>query len=362
MAKSADYKLGEFSFARGWFVVAESVAITEKPHSAHYFGEDVIIYRGESGAVVMLGAYCRHMGTHLGNSTASYTVRTGHIENDSIRCPFHGWRYRPDGRCDDIPYFDGVIPPIARVRSWPVRERYGIVFCWNDPEGLEPDFDLPDCPEWDDPGYLRWAGLDHLADLPCHPIEVFDNNSDHAHLHYLHGGPASAYENAVEGHFYRQRVRLGAAGSDDTVRVATTNNYVGPGINFARFVEPDNPENTTAVQIIATTPIDDGSARLWQCSMIKRPLGASDEQAAEQMAYFNQAVCHGLGTEDGEIWANKKPAIAVLQMPTDGPFRAGRIWYSQFFNPRHMADAIIEAVTGLHHVPGIPGVSEPEPA
>ena len=89
--------------------------------------------------------------------------------------------------------------------SWPVQERYGIVFCWNDPKGLEPDFDIPDIPEWNDPDYMRWAAVDHLADLPCHPIEVFDNNSDWAHLAYLHGGGARMRENEVDGVVYRQR-------------------------------------------------------------------------------------------------------------------------------------------------------------
>jgi phenylpropionate dioxygenase-like ring-hydroxylating dioxygenase large terminal subunit len=65
MAKSADYKLGEFSFPRGWFAVANSSDIKHSPYNARYFGEDVVLFRGESGKVVMLSAYCPHMGTHL---------------------------------------------------------------------------------------------------------------------------------------------------------------------------------------------------------------------------------------------------------------------------------------------------------
>ena len=67
----------------------------------------------------MLEAYCPHMGTHLGRSQASYVVESGqHVDGEGIRCPFHGWRFGADGRCDDIPYFDGPIPEKARVRSW----------------------------------------------------------------------------------------------------------------------------------------------------------------------------------------------------------------------------------------------------
>lgn len=359
MAKSADYKLGEFGFPRGWFAVANAADVDKKPLSTRYFGEDVVIFRGESGKPVMLEAYCPHMGAHLGRSRTSYIVQSGqHVEGDSIRCPFHGWRFGPDGLCNDIPYFDGPIPERARLRSWPARERYGIVFCWNDPEGLEPDFELPDFPEWDDPQWMRWSGLDHLADLPCHPIEIFDNNSDYAHLRYTHGGDVKAYENEVDGYLYRQRETLvgmteGIGDSfGDERRISTINSYVGPGLNAARFLEANG------AQLIAVTPIEDGSARLWQCAMVKRPDGVSDEQAREILVHFNQNMAQGLGEDDGDIWANKRAATQILQLPTDGPIGQARIWYSQFFNPRAKAESITRRVAGLHYVRGVPAFSK----
>src|SRR5262249_29981316 len=141
-------------------------------------------------------------------------------------------------------------------------------------------------PEWDDPAWMRWGGLQHLADLPCHPIEVFDNNSDYAHIYYTHGGRVRAYENEVDGHCYRQRESLvGLAESigdsfGDERRVSTVNAYHGPGLNAARFLE------ASAAQLIAATPIEDGSARLWQCAMVKRPPGVSDAQAQEILVTF----------------------------------------------------------------------------
>jgi 3-ketosteroid 9alpha-monooxygenase subunit A len=361
MARSADYNLGDYAFPRGWFAVASSSDIGRKPVNARYFGEDVVIFRGESGRVAMLEAYCPHMGAHLGKSRTTYVIESGRqIEGDAIRCPFHGWRFGPGGKCDDIPYFDGPIPEQARLRSWPVQERYGIVFCWNDPEGQDPDFDLPDFPEWDEPDCLRWTGLQHLGDLPCHPIEIFDNNSDYAHLTYTHGGVVRSYENEVDGHLYRQResmvgVAQGIGDSfGDEKRVSTVNAYHGPGLNAARFLEAN------AAQLIAATPIEDGSARLWQCAMIKRPPGVSDEQAQEIYVNFNANMAQGLGEDDGEIWANKRAAIQIMQLPTDGPFRQARVWYSQFFNPRSKAGEILERVKGLHVVRGVPAFSEAE--
>jgi 3-ketosteroid 9alpha-monooxygenase subunit A len=299
------------------------------------------------------------MGTHLGrNDTADIVVSGHHVEGDSIRCPFHGWRFGADGKCNQIPYFDGPIPEAARLKSWPTRERYGIVFCWNDPEGKAPDFDLPDYPEWDDPEWTRWNGIEHLRDLPCHPIEIFDNTSDYAHLTYVHGGKVTHYDNEVDGYYYHQRESQVSetSGADDSfrpdaqnvVRLSTLTTYTGPGLTTGRFFE------AKAVQLIATTPIEDGSARLWQCVMLKREPGMSDAQAQERLATFNKYMVKGLGVEDGQIWANKRAAIKIMQLPSDGPFRQARIWYSQFFNPRHRANEILSPVNGLHTVRGVP--------
>ena len=161
MATTAEYGLGPHPFPRGWFAVANSSEIGRKPMAVRYFGQDLVLYRGESGRAVMLDAYCPHMGTHLasGPNSATSTAPT-HMEGDNIRCPFHAWRFGPDGVCNEIPYHDGPIPAAAKIKSWTVEERYGIVFCWHDPEEQEPDFGLIDFSEWDDglrESYL-WPG------------------------------------------------------------------------------------------------------------------------------------------------------------------------------------------------------------
>lgn len=372
MATSADYGFGEYPFPRGWFMVANSSQITcDKPYNARYFGEDVVIFRNAAGEVGMIGAYCPHMGTHFGTSKTSYIVTAGlNVQGDGIRCPFHGWRFGTDGKCNHIPYYDGTIPEAAKVRSWPIVERWGVVFCWNDPEGGAPQFDLPEFPEWDDPAYVRWEGLDHLGDLPCHPVEVFDNNSDYAHLNYLHGGDVQYYENEVDGVYYRQRQSI-LGGRFDTgpewvlnpgvpapaphgngQPISTVNAYHGVGLNAARFVE------LGAAELIAATPIEDGSCRLWQAAMVRAPNGVVDDLARAMAKKISDMFGVGLGVHDGEIWATKRAATRIMQLPTDGPFGQARIWYSQFFNPRAKAEQIVSRVSGIHRVKGVPGAPE----
>ena len=69
MATTAEYGLGEFTFPRGWFMVAEANKIGKAPYSVRFFGQDMVIYRGESGQLHMVSAYCPHMNTHIGKSS-----------------------------------------------------------------------------------------------------------------------------------------------------------------------------------------------------------------------------------------------------------------------------------------------------
>ena len=77
------------------------------------------------------------------------------IEGDSIRCPYHGWRYNSAGDVDDIPYFDGPCPKSASIRSYPVVDNMGCVMAWFDPDGRAPDYDPPFLPQWDDPQWVN---------------------------------------------------------------------------------------------------------------------------------------------------------------------------------------------------------------
>ena len=98
-------------------------------------------------------------------------------------------------------------------------------------------------------------GLRQAANDLNHPIEIFDNMSDVAHLGHLHGGHARAYENEYDGHLMHQRQRSAVdpipGVFDETY--STLSGYVGPGFAFGRFVE------LHGLQLILVTPIEDGT-------------------------------------------------------------------------------------------------------
>jgi phenylpropionate dioxygenase-like ring-hydroxylating dioxygenase large terminal subunit len=120
----------------GWFAVDWSRELREgdvKP--IHYFGEDLVLFRTRSGVARVLDAFCPHLGAHLGHG--------GRVMAETVRCPFHGWQYDgASGQCTHIPYCERI-PPQARVRSWDVQEKNGLVFVWRHAEAKPPEWDFP---------------------------------------------------------------------------------------------------------------------------------------------------------------------------------------------------------------------------
>src|SRR4029453_17054736 len=67
----------------------------------------------------------------------------GSVDRDAIRCPFHGYTFDGAGRCTATG--GGSAPPAGlSVRSWPVRERNGVLLVWHHPNGSPPSFEVPE--------------------------------------------------------------------------------------------------------------------------------------------------------------------------------------------------------------------------
>ena len=103
-----------FPVPNGWFVVAEAAEIEPgEVRALHYFDRDLVLYRGADGTPHVMDAHCPHLGAHLAVG--------GRVEDDCIRCPFHGWKYDGGaGKCVEIPYGEvTTIPPKAHPRVVP---------------------------------------------------------------------------------------------------------------------------------------------------------------------------------------------------------------------------------------------------
>ena len=362
MATTKDYRLGEFTYPRGWFMISEAKALdTHKPVAVRFFGQDFALYRGrESGKVILLDAYCPHMKTHLAApNTTSYVVLDGggsNVEGDGIRCPYHGWRFGSDGKCNDIPYHDGAIPAAAAVKSWTVVEQYGAIWVWFDPEGGAPDYDLPVFGDWHDETYVN-GQWDYLGELNQHPMEVVDNIADYGHLSPIHGSTVARFENIFKGHnaIQRQcgghRTLVGEGGASADLHTDTW--YHGPAILVSKVSGLFN-----SFMMIMHTPIEDGKIKVWHNLLVKTAHGGVPTKADEVAAKQFQEASRMAFAQDFEVWSQKAPCLNPLFIPSDGAFLKARIWYKQFYNPRTKAAEYLDQCEGKYIPRGMVAYSE----
>ncbi|CAG2107313.1 unnamed protein product [Medioppia subpectinata] len=69
-------------------------------------GQQLVAFRGATGAVHVLSAYCPHLGANLG--VGGHVVTESESGDDCIQCPFHGWRFGGDGQCKRIPKIENL--------------------------------------------------------------------------------------------------------------------------------------------------------------------------------------------------------------------------------------------------------------
>lgn len=343
MAKTADYALGEFTFPRGWFMIATSAEATTTPAAVRFFGEDMVLYRGESGRVFLIEAYCPHMGTHLAKNTTSYVIIDGkHVEGDNIRCPYHAWRFGPDGQCNEIPYSPAPIPKKACVKSLKLIERAGCIWTWYDAEGGAPDYDLPMFEQWDSPGWVNW-NVAALGVLNCHPQEVVDNMTDKSHLEPVHGTiDMVQFENEFDGVTVRQLLLGGHKTLAGDEPMLNDTWYTGPGL-LQSIMVGENPSH----MLIAHTPVDDGVIKVWYGLFVKVDNDVPTAADIERAKGYEKSGVMAFG-QDFEIWENKRACISPMMVKGDGPFDKLRIWYKQFYNPRARATEFQARVNGTY--------------
>ncbi|MBR0870006.1 aromatic ring-hydroxylating dioxygenase subunit alpha [Bradyrhizobium tropiciagri] len=157
-----------------WYVAAWNHELIDGKKVARTILErPIVLYRGASGQVVALDDRCCHRAAPLS---------MGRVEGDDIRCMYHGMKFAADGKCIQIPGQD-VIPAKLGVRSYPVVERYNLIFIWTgDPEKADPKLIL-DYPPLEDP---RWRGLPGYMHYKANWLLIVDNLSDFAHLAFVH--------------------------------------------------------------------------------------------------------------------------------------------------------------------------------
>jgi len=130
-------------FRRYWLPVETSanlgggrgpvVPSTKNPIRIKVLGEHLVLYRDSSGQAGLLAEHCSHRGTSL---------YYGRVEDDGLRCLYHGWKYDRAGNCLETP----AEPPESNFRrtvqhsAYPCIEIGGLIFAYMGPSEKKPPF------------------------------------------------------------------------------------------------------------------------------------------------------------------------------------------------------------------------------
>ncbi|MFM9971218.1 MAG: Rieske 2Fe-2S domain-containing protein [Burkholderiales bacterium] len=135
-------------------------------------GEELTLYRGESGTVHLVAGRCPHRGVMLS---------LGFVRGEDLQCVYHGWTYDPSGQCVAQPAEPKPFTERIKIKSYPVREYLGLIFGYFG-EGEAPL--LPCLGDYEDDAlYVREITTETW---PCNYFDLIENSTDIAHTQFLH--------------------------------------------------------------------------------------------------------------------------------------------------------------------------------
>jgi phenylpropionate dioxygenase-like ring-hydroxylating dioxygenase large terminal subunit len=309
-------KRSPFPIPFGWFQVGWSADL--KPGDVvpvDYFDKSLVAWRDEQGAAHVNDAFCPHLGAHFAYG--------GSVSEDNLVCPFHGWRFNPEGQNTLIPYSERINKK-ACVQAYPVTERNGLLMAWYHPFGEAPQWEIPEVPEFNDPdNFMPMETREYTIEAPWQ--DLAENGVDAAHFRYVHHTEIvpelESYQPARPFTTMRpvQKVRTPRGAAGDGLGA----DQFGPGFSVIRV-----SGSVDTVLMGCNTPLTDNKCHM-RFSFTVRKMGDDALSSTVGQAFVDEIDKQV--QEDTPIWQNKaylaRPALA----DTDGPFTKFRKWASQFY-------------------------------
>lgn len=190
-----------------WYLICPAKDLKNKIVSLKILGEDIILYRTESGKAVALEDRCCHRNVKLS---------LGYLENESVVCGYHGWEFDCDGKCTIIPSQlpDTKIPPKAVIKKYPVLEFNKWVWIFVGDENKSSEIKPPNIPEMNEWDYtykehIFEADLESAAESLIDPYHIKYTHKDSIKqlLGQIEEFPAefriNILDDGIEGKYYR---------------------------------------------------------------------------------------------------------------------------------------------------------------
>jgi 5,5'-dehydrodivanillate O-demethylase len=272
--------------------------------------EDYALYRGQSGEPRVVAYRCPHRGA---------PIHLGWVEDDAIRCVYHGWKFDNSGQCVHQPAEEAGFARKVSLGTYPTREHLGLVFAYFG--GDEPP-SFPHFPHRQSEGLIQvW----NAEQVPCNYLQSFENSMDEVHVAFTHqpGGshtklstdlPVITAEETEWG-----MLRFGARRNG---KVRQTLHYAP---NITRVIVPPlaGMEGVGGWSEIyfSFTPVDDEN-HLWLITSHVEVTGKDAEAYRAKRAEYDREVAAAPLVMDvvRDIWAGKvcfadvrHPDLAVVQ-------------------------------------------------
>jgi 5,5'-dehydrodivanillate O-demethylase len=167
-------------------------------------GEDLVGFCDRSGRPGLIARNCAHRRASL-----AYGI----VEEDGLRCMYHGWKFGHDGRCVDQPFEDTTHPEDrfaekCSLPAYPVQVLAGLVWAYMGPQPA------PELPRW---GPMVWDNCVRdigIVELPCSWLQCQENTLDPVHTEWLHSYAGGYFREIMAGKeptlgHERQHIKVG---------------------------------------------------------------------------------------------------------------------------------------------------------
>jgi phenylpropionate dioxygenase-like ring-hydroxylating dioxygenase large terminal subunit len=269
-----------------WYPICTSEELdADKPQQTQVLGLRFVAFRDAEGKPHVLSDTCVHRGGSLSK---------GKVVDGCVVCPYHGWRYAGDGKCQLVPSLEaGAKPPArAKVDSYPVQEKYGIVFAFLGDLPEEERSPLYVIEEYEDPAWR--ASEIMILEIDCFYQRSMENGVDPVHNEFVHpiqGSPQpipgtikypeTPWGSGVLGNYTELGKKLSdeeGMRSDPTVLNAGTWHH-GPNtlITWITFAK-----NTALHQYMFEAPVDGDHTKIYFINMRSFRLGSEHDESIRE--------------------------------------------------------------------------------
>lgn len=151
-------------------VYASEKLVKGRPVLINVLGQQMTLFRGESGAPHLVGPYCAHRGAKMSS---------GRVVGENLECFYHGWTYNSSGQCVLQPAEPPGGEGRSKIQGSPAQEYLGLIFAYLG-EGEPPPMPYFDAYHSDGFTQVResrrpWSYFDQL-----------ENSVDEVHFNFVH--------------------------------------------------------------------------------------------------------------------------------------------------------------------------------